>query len=160
MKRFRLGLIAACLTLAADQLSKHLIFAWLKQFNGMHEILPFFNLVTVHNRGISFGMGNDFTYNTLFFSILALSIVGILLFWLRKETKPLPAIGYGLVIGGALGNVIDRVLFGAVMDFLDFHLYDTHWPAFNIADSAIFIGVVLLVWDSIIHPEKGKNHES
>src|SRR6185369_9688901 len=110
------------------------------------EVLPFFNLVTVWNYGISFGL---FTSGSVVFVGLALAIVVALLVWLRSVTAPLIAVALGLVIGGAIGNVIDRLRFGAVFDFLDFHVAGWHWPAFNVADSAICVGVFLLCIDAL-----------
>jgi signal peptidase II len=82
--------------------------------------------------------------------VLAAAIVIGLLFWLRRATQPLVVGGIGLVIGGAIGNVIDRLRFGAVVDFLDFHVAGWHWPAFNVADAAICVGVGLILIDSLL----------
>jgi signal peptidase II len=91
-------------------------------------------------------------------SAVALIIALGLAFWLTRVTHLLTALGVGLVIGGALGNVIDRLRFGAVFDFLDFYVGTYHWPAFNVADSCITIGVVLLLWDGLFHgQERGKS---
>ncbi|MGQ0526515.1 MAG: signal peptidase II [Alphaproteobacteria bacterium] len=110
------------------------------------EILPFFNLVMVWNKGISFGLFNhDTDYGPLILGIMTLLIVGFFTWWLMKKNHPLQSAGIILVIGGALGNLIDRVRFGAVIDFLDFHVSGYHWPAFNIADSCICAGVALLL---------------
>jgi signal peptidase II len=87
-------------------------------------------------------------------SLLAVAIVGGLVFWLRRADRPLLAVALGLVIGGALGNVIDRLRLGAVADFLDFHLAGYHWPAFNLADSAITVGVIALVVPSLFPGRK------
>jgi signal peptidase II len=81
--------------------------------------------------------------------LFALGISAALAIWLKNANERLLAAGLGLVIGGAVGNVIDRIRFGAVVDFLDFHWGDFHWPAFNLADSAITVGVVLLVLDAL-----------
>jgi signal peptidase II len=82
-------------------------------------------------------------------SILALVIVGVLLFWLRKADGKLIPAAIGLIVGGAVGNVIDRVVHGAVVDFLDVYWGGYHWPAFNVADSGITVGAILLVVDSL-----------
>jgi signal peptidase II len=82
-------------------------------------------------------------------SILALVIVAVLLFWLRKAEGILIPIAIGLIVGGAIGNVIDRVIYGAVVDFLDVYWGSYHWPAFNVADSSITVGAILLVADSL-----------
>jgi signal peptidase II len=150
------GLLVAIIVFVLDQVSKYGFFALLENHGTYLSVLPFFNLVQVYNPGISFGIGQNLVYSHLFFSLLALFIVGVLLYWLRKETHTLSAIALGLIIGGAIGNIIDRLLIGAVMDFLDFHAYGYHWPAFNLADSTIFVGVVLLVFFSPSSKKKGK----
>ncbi|MBC7136816.1 MAG: signal peptidase II, partial [Oceanibaculum nanhaiense] len=82
-------------------------------------------------------------------SLVAIIIAAGLFVWLRRARNPLLAVALGLVIGGALGNVIDRVRFGAVVDFLDFHISGYHWPAFNIADAAISLGVVMILYHEL-----------
>jgi signal peptidase II len=147
----KLGLIVAALALVLDQVSKF-VFYDLLVAKGQRaiEVLPFFNLVTVWNYGISFGMFNSGSAGgSIIFVGLALAIVAALLIWLRNVTAPLIAAALGLVIGGAIGNVIDRLRFGAVFDFLDFHAAGWHWPAFNVADSTICIGVFLLCIDAL-----------
>jgi signal peptidase II len=147
----KLGLTAAAIALVLDQVSKFAFYDLLvaKEQRAI-EVLPFFNLVTVWNYGISFGMFNSGSASgSIIFVGLALAIVVALLVWLRNVTTPLVAAALGLVIGGAIGNVIDRLRFGAVFDFLDFHAAGWHWPAFNIADSAICIGVFLLCIDAL-----------
>jgi signal peptidase II len=87
--------------------------------------------------------------------VLALGIVVALLVWLRRQPEPFLALAVGLIAGGALGNVIDRIRFRAVVDFLDFHFGAWHWPAFNLADSAITVGVALLVFDGLFRQGRG-----
>ena len=117
------------------------------------EVTGFFNLVMVWNRGVSFGMfGDSGELGRWILTVLALAISAYLLKWLSEMDRRLPALAIGMVIGGAIGNVIDRLRFGAVADFLDFHLLGYHWPAFNIADSGIVVGVALLVFDQLFGP--------
>jgi len=112
-------------------------------------VAPFFNLVAGWNRGVSFGMFNSETAVAGVFIALAGLIVVLLSVWLfRAERTPI-ALALGLVIGGALGNVIDRIRFGAVFDFLDFHVFGRHWPAFNVADAAISLGAAFLLLDAL-----------
>lgn len=117
----------------------------------MVEILPFFNLATVWNSGVSFGMfsrmGAD---NATVLVAFAAGLTTVLIVWLRRTQHSFLARGIGLVIGGAIGNIIDRVRFGAVFDFIDVHAYGYHWPAFNIADAAICIGVGLILLDGFL----------
>ena len=111
----------------------------------------FFNLALTYNRGISFGLFNDGAgLNALVFSVAAAAIVAVLVYWLRRAASPFLAIAIGLIIGGAVGNVIDRLRLGAVVDFLDFHVGAYHWPAFNLADSAICIGVAAMLLDGVL----------
>ncbi len=110
------------------------------------EVLPFFNFVMVWNRGISFGLFNSETdYGAYILIALAVVISAGFLVWLSRCTNKMQCFGFSLVVGGALSNALDRVRFGAVMDFLDFHAFGYHWPAFNIADSCIVIGVFILM---------------
>ncbi|MEM6811058.1 MAG: signal peptidase II [Pseudomonadota bacterium] len=117
------------------------------------EVLPFFNLSMVWNKGVSFGMFQN--ENIWPLTILALVISGIFSVWLAKSKSWVETISLSMIIGGALGNVIDRLHFGAVADFFDFHIADWHYPAFNIADSLITVGIVILVIHSLFFsPEK------
>jgi signal peptidase II len=144
----RLGLVVAGTVVVLDQLTKWAILTWLDR---AIALTPFFNLVVVWNRGVSFGMlDSDGTLAPWLLSGLALAVVVALLVWLRRVEHPLPGFGLGLIIGGAMGNVIDRVRFGAVIDFLDVHALGWHWPAFNVADSAICIGAALLLVDGLL----------
>lgn len=150
------GLTIAALVLLADQASK---IALLERF-GLRErspveVTPFFNLVAVWNYGISFGMlARDSNANRLFLIAIAGVILLMLYVWLRRAGRKRTALAIGMVMGGAVGNIIDRFRLGAVFDFLDVHAYGYHWPAFNVADSAICIGVLLLCLESLLSHEK------
>lgn len=117
------------------------------------EVTPFFNLVMVWNHGVSFGMFSnpDSDYSMWVLIAVAIGISIALSFWLFKSERLSEVMAIGLVIGGALGNVIDRLRFGAVADFFDIHALGYHYPSFNIADSAIFIGVAWLLYDGFVH---------
>ena len=144
----RLGLAVAATVVLLDQLTKWAILTWLDR---AIALTPFFNLVVVWNRGVSFGMfHSDGALAPWLLSGLALAVVVALLVWLRRVEHPLAAVGLGLIIGGAVGNVIDRVRFGAVIDFIDLHAWGWHWPAFNVADGAICIGAALLLVDGLL----------
>jgi len=106
-------------------------------------MIDHFNLTMVWNQGVSFGMLQDAGIWPL--TILALVVSLVLVVWLMKSTSKFETISLGLIIGGAIGNVIDRVRFGAVADFFDVYIGNYHWPAFNIADAAICIGVAMLL---------------
>lgn len=149
MKIYWTFLIAAVI-LVADQVSKELMLGYLlggdlALFNRV-EVLPFLNWVTVWNKGVSFGLfSNDLDYGR--YMLIALSIVISVGFavWAFRTRDRVHHIGIAMVIGGAIGNVIDRLRFGAVFDFIDVHAFGYHWPAFNIADSAICVGVFILM---------------
>ena len=155
----RLGLVVAALLILFDQATKWWIMAVVMQPPRIIPVTPFFNLVMVWNRGISFGLfDGDSAVNVWLLPIVALAIVVVLVVWLRRVQGRWLAFAIGLVIGGALGNVVDRLRFGEVADFLDFHVAGYHWFAFNLADSGITVGVTMLVLDSLfMHAEKPKN---
>jgi len=151
----RLGLAIALMVLVLDQLTKWLALDVLDLGARPIVVTSFFNLVLVWNRGVSFGMLDGIGAITPWLlSGLALGVVIGLLFWLKQSAHPLIATGLGLVIGGAFGNVVDRVRYGAVVDFLDFHLAGYHWPAFNIADAGICIGAGLILVDGLLAPRR------
>jgi signal peptidase II len=143
-----LGLAVAAVVVVLDQLTKWAVLSWLDRDVAL---TPFFNLVLVWNTGVSFGMFDSGGARAPWLlSGLALAVVVALLVWLQRVEHRLTAAGLGLIIGGAIGNVIDRMRFGAVVDFLDAHAFGWHWPAFNVADSAICIGAALLLVDGLL----------
>lgn len=139
----------SALMLVLDQVSKF----WVASKLELYESIPvtrFFNLVYVHNYGAAFSFLNDAGgWQRWFFTLIALIVSGLLIWWLKQTTgeQKITACGYALVLSGAIGNVADRIVVGYVIDFLDFYAGGYHWPAFNIADSAIFIGAALLIFD-------------
>lgn len=149
----RLTLAIAAPVILLDQLSKWLIVQLVMQPPRVIELAPVFNLVLTYNSGVSFGiLGGAAAWKPWLLSGVALVIVIVLLLWLRRQTRKVILAGGGLVVGGALGNVVDRLHSAAVIDFLDFHLSDWHWPAFNLADGAISVGVALLIFDGLFPP--------
>jgi signal peptidase II len=147
------GLATAIAVVVLDQLSKAGVLGFLtgKLPGQQQEISSFFNIVLIHNRGMSFGLFNSSGgLIALLFSLVAAAIVAVLIYWLNRVDSSLLAVAIGLIIGGAIGNVIDRIRLGAVVDFLDFHVGSWHWPAFNVADSAICIGVAVMLLDGLL----------
>lgn len=142
------GGMLALLILLIDQVTKIVAFDYVAQHDGIVEVTSFFNLVMVENRGISFGLFSQSKYSHIFFLITSSLITIVLFFWLRKADNYYLSNGLSLIIGGAVGNIIDRIRMGAVADFLDFHAFGYHWPAFNVADAAICIGAILLLIDA------------
>lgn len=144
-----------------DLLSKKFIFEILENIasteqtnNPEIKIFDFFSLVYVWNRGVSFGMFNQLENSQLILSLVQGSVALVLLCWLYSNKKPHFSCALGFIIGGALGNLTDRIKNGAVADFLDFHIASYHWPAFNLADSFVFIGVMILILDDLIFSKK------
>lgn len=151
-KLFLIGTLVAITVTFFDLLSKNLIFSLLDQQGSINpeiQIFNFFSLVKVLNHGVSFGMFHDLENSQIIFSCLQGGIALGLFFWLYRNEKLHFAYALGLIIGGAFGNVIDRVQNGGVADFLDFHIATYHWPAFNLADSCVFIGVAILLLDDL-----------
>ncbi len=147
---FRLGLAIALSVIAIDQVSKYWIVEVVMRPPRIIPVTDFFNLVMTWNRGVSFGLfGSHSPYSAWVLIGIALAIVAALGVWLWRTGERLLGAALGLIIGGAIGNVIDRFRYGAVADFLDFHVAGFHWPAFNAADSAITIGAVLIVVDAL-----------
>ena len=151
----RMGLAVAVALIVLDQITKWWILEVVMQPPRVIEATPFFNVVLVWNRGISFGLLNgEWRGNVWILTIIALVIVIGLVVWLRHVEETWMVAAIGMIIGGALGNVIDRVRFGAVADFLDLHVAGYHWPVFNVADSAITVGAAVLVLDSLFARKK------
>jgi signal peptidase II len=138
-----------------DQATKFLVFRVLMDMEAEMAVLPVFSLVKRYNTGISFSiLATDHAIGPWVFALLAIVIAVGLLVWLSQTAERLPAVGLALVVGGAIGNVIDRLREGAVLDFLLFHWHELAWPAFNLADSAITIGVALLIYDGVFGGRK------
>jgi len=138
-----------------DQVTKWWIINYIMQPIKILPITPFFNIVLTWNSGISFGIfSNQGSFSVIILSTLATLIVFFLAVWLMKAENKKLIIGLICIIGGAIGNIIDRVYHGAVIDFLDFHIKSYHWPAFNVADSCIFIGATLIILDSLFPDKK------
>lgn len=146
-------LALAALVLLLDQLSKWAILALVVPPPGGILVTGFFNIVLTYNTGVSFGLfQGEADWQPYFLIAVNLAVSAGLLIWLRKQHGRLLAWAVGLVVGGAVGNAIDRFHQPGVVDFLDFHLAGWHWPAFNLADSAIVCGVLLIVADGLFQP--------
>ncbi len=154
----RLGLVVGpgALILALDQASKLWIFGILGPARPAIEVASFLNLVLVWNRGIGFGLFNrESEWQPWLLVGLSAAIVAGLAIWLRTLEGRWPAMAVGLIAGGALGNAVDRVRLGAVVDFVDIHAGGWHFPAFNVADAAITCGVAILLADSLFGRRNG-----
>jgi signal peptidase II len=151
-----LGLGVAAFAALLDQLTKLWVLRYFGEAGCTSHMVPvtsFFDFVLTCNRGISFGFFNqpgDPALGFWIFSVLATVVVLALVVWLFRVRSPLLAVAIGLVIGGAVGNVVDRLRLGAVVDFLYFHAGAWYWPAFNLADSAICLGVAAMLLDGLL----------
>jgi signal peptidase II len=147
------GIVVAVMVVVLDQLAKFRIldfFVAHPESAGHLRVTGFFNLVLTMNRGISFGMFNDRAQGGLILVAVAAIIVLGLVAWLFRVKSGLLAVAIGFIIGGAAGNALDRLVRGAVVDFLDFHLGEWHPFVFNLADAAISVGVGLLILDGLL----------
>ncbi|WP_235914173.1 signal peptidase II [Curvivirga aplysinae] len=158
----KLGLTVAVICAVADQVSKWWMlegvfnlsfwppqqgFPWVDRI----ELLPFFNLVTVWNQGVSFGLFSNSADMTRWILVIVTSAIAVgMMVWLTKANNRFLAFSLGLILGGAVGNIMDRIRFGAVFDFLDFFVGNYHWPAFNISDCAITVGAILVLLEGFI----------
>lgn len=138
------------LVILLDQLTKYMASALLGYYQPV-AIIPLFNLTLMHNTGAAFSFLDDASgWQRWFFTVIALGVSVFLVLWLKRLTvhEKMQATALALILGGAIGNVIDRIRLGYVIDFLDVYYDKWHFPAFNLADSAITIGAVLIIYDS------------
>lgn len=151
MSRMAQGIVAALLVLAADQASKYWIVNGLDLPGlGTVAVLPFFSLTFVRNTGVTFGLlGGLGAAGAWVLAIVALAVVVGLFLWLRRAENRIVATALGMIAGGAVGNVMDRLRFGWVVDFLDAHAFGYRWYVFNVADAAIVCGVAVLLLDGL-----------
>jgi len=134
--------LTASLVFILDRLTKYLVL--LADYHRI-ELLPFLALVKVWNRGIAFGLFSSADSANLIFA-LAGAFALVVVLYLGRRADAMARLGFGLIFGGGLGNLVDRVVFGGVLDFIDLHVGELHWPAFNVADLAITIGVIVLLF--------------
>ncbi len=149
----------SALVIVLDQITKAVILATMTPYQDVIPVTSFFNLVHVHNTGAAFSLFADQAgWQRGFFLTVALVASLVILWLLRKGGgRTLYYAALALILGGAIGNVIDRMAHGHVIDFLDFYIGTWHWPAFNVADSAITVGAALLIWDGFRAPAPAPN---
>ena len=160
MSLFRKGLLIAAATFALDQLIKAYFLyglGWIESLKGVRvdnvNVLPFFDFVMVWNQGISYGLLQaSSSFERWLLSAFALGVTAFLIWWLRGVQELRLAQAIGLIIGGALGNVIDRILYGAVADFFYLYGFGYSWYVFNVADTAVVLGVLIMGLD-LVHNE-------
>lgn len=162
------GLIYALIVFLADQISKAGVLLYFENHVSPVYVTPFFNFVLAWNKGVSFSMfHSNHPAMPWILVTVSLLICAVILHWMSMEKNQTTINCFALIIGGALGNVADRIRFKAVVDFLDFHIGSYHWPAFNVADSAICIGAgAILIWnlffapiEKLSEPEKEKKND-
>lgn len=160
-RRFFGWLELIALVIVLDQASKWVVLSQMQTGDSI-TVTSFFRLVLVYNEGAAFSFLADHSgWQRWFFIVLALGVSGWLLTMLRQHHREtLLPLAFSLIIGGALGNVIDRIMHGAVVDFLFFHAGRYGWPAFNVADSAITVGVALMLWAQFRTPHPQKTSEN
>src|SRR4030042_2997557 len=145
MKRFKEAFLISIIVVALDQITKYLALTYINPYDSF-KILPFLHLVLVTNKGAAFCMfkhiGSGF-----FIAASAIAIIFVLYLLIRGKEDHL---GLSLILGGAIGNLIDRILYGSVVDFIDLSIGKYHWPAFNVADSALSIGVTIILLNNLL----------
>ena len=144
------AVLLAVLVIVSDRILERAVSLYLQNSEGFVKITPFFNLVWIGNDGISFGLLQGLPYGQWLLSFMALIITGFFFIWLSRTKSLWTTCALGLIIGGALGNTFERLFYGHVIDIQDFHLAGYHWPSFNLTDSAIFIGVSLLIYYELL----------
>ena len=149
-RKILIFLLILVVGVALDQITKFLVVRELAFGDQVPVIKGFFNIVLTYNTGAAFGLFANLSmkFAWVFFIITTSLVMGVVAFlwWRLPENQDLAAVGYSLIFTGAVGNLLDRVRLGEVVDFLDFHLGQFHWPAFNVADSLVCLGAGLLLW--------------
>jgi signal peptidase II len=153
----RWAIIFIGVLIVVDQAVKQLMLSMVFDPPRIAEVTGFFNLVPVWNSGVSFGLFGDSVTSRWILVGLALAIVVVLLIWLVRAGNGMVVFALTLVVGGALSNVVDRVVYGAVIDFVDIHAFGFHWPAFNVADSTIVLGTAMLLYDGLFGSPRAIN---
>lgn len=157
--------LPALVVIALDQITKIAVIRDLRLYDSITVIPGFFSIVHVRNRGIAFGLLSHLGSNwgTFLVSATTTAAIILLVLWLSRlrAGDNRTAFGLSLIIGGAVGNLIDRLRLGEVVDFLDFYVGSVHWPAFNVADSAVTVGTFWVVLSMVLyHPREGKNQQN
>lgn len=151
MKRFKDALLTSSIAIALDQITKYLALYYINPYDFI-KIFPFLHLVMVTNKGAAFGMFKNI--GSGFFIAASIGAILFVIFLLIKGKENY--LGLSLILGGAIGNLIDRLLYGRVVDFIDLSIGQYHWPAFNVADSSLTIGVTLILLTHLLKTIKTK----
>ena len=149
----------AIVVVVLDQLTKYIASTSLEMLQPV-AVMPMFNWTLMYNTGAAFSfLANESGWQRWFFAVIAVVVSVVIVLWIKRleQHEKWQAIALALILGGAVGNVIDRIYLGYVVDFIQVYYQQWYWPAFNIADSAIFIGVAMIILDSIREHRKEKN---
>lgn len=148
MQKYKTLILVASTVIMLDQLTKAVIIHYLSLHQSIEVIGGFFNITHIRNPGAAFGIfrGSNEIFRTLFLTGISIAALVVIFFVYRGVKDTASRIAFSLIAGGAAGNLVDRIRFGEVIDFLDFYAGSYHWPAFNVADSAITAGVFLAVF--------------
>lgn len=161
--RYISALVTTIGVFIADQWSKNLILEWFSNHHGKVTATSFMNFILAWNKGISFSLFQaNSIYGMWILIAVALMIAFILIWWIITAENTFSAVCFAMILGGAFGNVVDRLRFGAVIDFIDFHVFGYHWYTFNIADSGIVVGAALLLIHQLFFQQNhstGKTHD-
>ncbi|MBW1893771.1 MAG: signal peptidase II [Deltaproteobacteria bacterium] len=154
MGKYKILIIVSFIVVLFDQVSKAVIVKLITPYSSVAVIPGVFNITHIYNPGGAFGFmsGQSLLVRTLLFLVVSTIAMGFIFYFYKNtpKTHPILASGFALIFGGAIGNMIDRIRLGTVVDFLDFYIKDLHWPAFNIADSAISIGMAIFLFHLIL----------
>jgi len=142
LKRLTILLITTPVVIVLDYLTKRLVLTYLDLFEAI-PVLPVLRIVHIQNKGAAFGLFSDISNTT--FIILSLIAIVLIVLYIFKAERDIELLSLSLILGGAMGNLIDRLLRGKVIDFIDLFIGRWHWPAFNLADSALTIGIIIFI---------------
>jgi lipoprotein signal peptidase len=151
--RSKIAIILMSLVIIVDQISKWYVLHVMNAEAGQPiPVISNFNVTLVHNRGVTFGLLNNLNHEWVTDGLIAVAVLVVLVLgrWMWRTSSTLVCVALGAIMGGAVGNIMDRVRYGAVVDFLDVYYKNYHWPSFNVADSMIVCGVGLLLIDSMV----------
>jgi signal peptidase II len=143
--------LVTTLVIVLDYVTKRIIVAKLAPYDSI-QVLPFLNIVYVENKGAAFGMFSNLGNN--FFMAISFIALAAILFYMSKIPKGLELFSISLIFGGAVGNLIDRIMLGKVIDFIDFYVGTWHWPAFNVADSALTVGIIFFIISTLMQTKR------
>ena len=151
MKKSAFITLVSTLVMVLDYVTKRIIVAKLAPYDSI-QVFPFLNIVYVENKGAAFGMFANLGNN--FFMAISFIALAAILFYMSKIPKGLELFSISLIFGGAAGNLIDRIMLGKVIDFIDFYVGTWHWPAFNVADSALTVGIILFIISTLMQTRR------